>query len=766
MRLLAATLLVLAMGTPSLHAQQSPFDMTPERPPMQPAETEEAQADEAPRESEPRTSDIRRYLLPSGDLSLAGENAARSWVIGLTSAQAASPARLNLGYQNSVVTAPEASRLQLLVNGMIVLDEPLRSTDGVDEMVADLPPDLLRAGHNEISLRAWHRHRTDCTIESTYELWTNIDAARTYISFEDAAAGDLSTFEDLRTLGPDASGRFPISIIAPAIASGDIGAELMRLVQAVALHTNLPNLNFSIHPAPVQDDGARLRVALGSADELARIGDLQVGSPSGPIASFLPRSGDEPPTLVVSGRNREDWLAAIDRMLAPADRPTGGMRDVLMTENWRAPNAPMIYDRAEFSFAELGIRSERFSGRRHSTSFQFAVPADFYAGSYGEARILLDAAQTDAVMPGSMINIYVNGSIASSTPLAASRARVFDRLPIRLTMRHFEPGLNEVAIETILSTEQDEACMPGATADETSRFAVFDTSRFILPTFGRIGQRPDLSALGGTAFPYGLAQRPIAIVVDRSDTTELSAAANMLARMALSAGRSIPTAFTSSSDAARGSDAIFIGAINDVSTTVLGHVGVTERSRTAWGVSHGRAAPADGQQRTDAELWRQQMESRNWMSDVGEWFSETFGLTADMLRFIPTADTAFSPSQPAILLVAQEQNPVGNGVWTLVTAPDGAMLKVGTDALTDLDNWRRLSGRATTLESDLETVNALPVTTSFFVETQPRSLSNFRLILANWLSSNILSYALLLVVFCLLLGIATFGLLTRLGRRN
>ena len=55
---------------------------------------------------------------------------------------------------------------------------------------------------------------------------------------------------------------------------------------------------------------------------------------------------------------------------------------------------------------------------------QFAVPADFYADTYGEARLLLDAAYSEAVLPGSLVNVYVNGSIASSTPLTARRGAV------------------------------------------------------------------------------------------------------------------------------------------------------------------------------------------------------------------------------------------------------------------------------------------------------------------------------------------------------
>lgn len=766
MRLVAALLVAMVSGANALQAQQTPFDMAPERPPAEtivPDLPEEAPAEPAPTQP---AAEFHRLLLPAGSLTLPGENAARSWALHLTAAQAASPARLHLAYRNAVVVAPEGSRLQVRLNEVTVLDIPVRSADGLTDIVAELPENLMRAGRNEVAVRVRHRHRTDCTIESTYELWTEIDAARTYLSFSDPAAGALSSFEDMRAIGADAQGRARISIVAPAMAHGDIRADIMRLVQAVALYMGLPNLEFTIDAAPSPTDhDATLRVLVGSGEELTELGwNLSTG---GPVAAFLPPGAAQgPPTLMVSGRSREDWLVALDQMLMPVDRPAATRREALTTEAWRMPNAPMIYGRRDLSFAELGIRSEQFSGRRYATGFQFAVAADFYADSYGEARILLDAAYSDAVLPGSQINVYVNGTVAASMPIASQRGAILNRLPVKLTMRHFKPGLNDVVIEANLLTEQDAVCLPGATADDWPRFAIFDTSRFAVPDFARIGQRPNLTAMAGTGYPYNLVERPVSIVVERGDAGSLSAAADLLARMALSAGRSIPVSFTVSADTARGQDAIFLGAINGIPAGVLAQVGVADESRTSWPASHGRAPTGSGADQTNAEAWRRQMEGSDWLSEIGDWLSRTFDLTLDMLRFAPAAESAFTPSRPAMLLVAQETNPAGNGVWTLVAAPDGAMLREGTGALAEQSNWNRLSGNMATLESDLETVNAMPVASSSFIQTQPPSLSNYRLIAANWLSANILSYSLLLVAACVFLAIATSALLSRLGRKR
>lgn len=773
MKALLAALLLGAAGSGPVFAKTVPFDMSPERPALEndapairvapPVIVEEPLV----HPSQP-TQNVRRGLLPTGSLTLSGELATRNWSVHLTSAQASSPTRLQLAYRNAVVVASESSTLQLYINHVPVLETPVRSSDDYSQMTVDVPTALLRAGRNEISLRARQRHRTDCTVESTYALWTEIDSARTWLSFANPVAASFAGIADLRSLAPDAQGRTRINLVAPAIEHGDISNDVMRLVQAIALHANLPNLDYTISSTISDDENASLRVLVGSTEELAAVaGALPPGAASGPLAAFLPDPRDGVPTLVISGRSRTEWLAAIDAVLAPVDRPLGVMRETLNTQQWETPDAPMIYGDRSFSFAELGIRSVQFSGRRYSAKYQFAVPGDFFADAYGQARLLVDAAYSNAILPGSLLNIYVNGNIAASVPLNAVGGAILNRLPINFTMRHFKAGLNDIQIEANLLTEQDQTCLPGATADDTPRFALFDTSRFEVPQFARIGKRPDLDALVGTAFPYGRIEEPMAIVMERGDLSILSATANVLARMAISAGRAIPVTFLSSADAARQRDALFIGPINGIASGVLTQVGVDESSRTSWSAMPDGLSQQEGGGSVDLEVWRRQLDERgvnSWARRMGEWFSETFGITTDMLRFTPSTEAGFVPSQSDVLVLAQRANPAGTGVWTLLSAPDAMRLEQGARALSRQSVWRQPSGHLATLANDYETVTSQPAAVFSFVETVPSSFRNYRLIAANWLSTNILSYSLLFVLACIALGVTTSALLSRLGR--
>ena len=221
-----------------------------------------------------------------------------------------------------------------------------------------------------------------------------------------------------------------------------------------------------------------------------------------------PKSGA--PVLLISGPSWPAISAAIETIVSTVDRPATAIRDTLVTQRWSAPDAPLVLSATNLTFAQLGVKTTEFSGRRFRTSFNIAVPSDFYANAYGDATVLLDAAFTQNVLPGSHIDIYVNGNIASTVPISSTGGGIFRHLPIRVTMRHFKPGLNTLSLEAILMTKEDDICVPGTTAGTTPRFALFDTSEIHIPDFARIGQRPNLArdSLEAGRSPGGIAERP------------------------------------------------------------------------------------------------------------------------------------------------------------------------------------------------------------------------------------------------------------------
>ncbi|AUW41795.1 cellulose biosynthesis cyclic di-GMP-binding regulatory protein BcsB [Rhizobium leguminosarum] len=716
----------------------------------------------------PRPGDVRRFVVPFSKLGLGGEHDRRSWSVYLTPEQAAAKASFTFAYQNSIVVAPEASALTVYLNNRPIGQQRVGSPDGPSTVTFEVPPGLLQPGANLVTFEADQRHRTDCSIQSTYELWSNIDPAGTYLSFAGRDAAQLASADAIRAIGVDGAGKTEFDIVVPALEQPGTTKPLLRLAQGLSVLSSMPNQIFAFSTASLPAAGpGKLSVLVGTAAELRPLfPGLPPGAESAALAAFVtdPRSGS--PVLLISGPSWQAVSSAIDTIVSPTDRSSDVRRDVLTTERWSAPNAPLVFSDTNIALSQLGVKTTEFSGRRLRTSFNIAVPADFYANAYGEAKVLLDAAYTDNVLPGSHIDIYINDNIASTVPITTTSGGILRHLPIRVTMRHFKPGLNSVAIEAILMTKDDAVCAPGSTAGATPRFALFDTSELEIPDFARVGQRPNLAAMAGTAYPYGRATEPTPLFIDRVDADTLSAAATLLGQMAITAGHPIAVETVASPNTIGDRDAIFIGSISQMPTTALSQTNISTASQASWrSVVDTQVGVVDTG--TAFEEWNSRVSGgvlRSRITAFREWLSRNFDISRSSLQFVPGADEIFTPPNATTLLVAQGCSPTGAGAWTVVTAPSAKDLREGLEALTEQLNWPQISGHITTYSSKTGKIDTVPVTRFDFVPSTPWSIANYRLIAANWLSTNILSYAFLLVVFLLLIGITTSSMLKRLGR--
>lgn len=770
MRLAAAVLAFAAITSAS--ALAAPFDMTGERSQQGIVEAEPA-AEATPvvvPAVEPVAPTRLRYLAPFQRVSLDGEIASRNWSIYLTPGQAASAQTLNYGYRNAIFVAPESSKIALYINDTLVSEQPVQSPERISERSVALPAGLLQPGANTVSFRVIQQHRTDCTIESTYQLWTEIIPEQTYLALDPAAPEAAGTIEDVKAIGVDKAGRTRFRIVVPDLGPQGETDAVMRLSQSLALLGRMPNQSFDISETLGKPDGpGEMTVLVGTASTLSDIlPDMPDSARTTAFAGFLREPKSSRNVLVISGPTLAAIDTAVENIATALDRPANVQRETISTEAWTGSGTPFLRAGTRLSFAKLGVDTTEFAGRRFRTGFEIGVPADFYAGAYGEAEILLDAAYSDQILPGSHIDVYVNGSIASTVPITSTSGGILRHLPIRVTMRHFKPGANRVEIEAVLMAKSDAACVPGGLAPAQPRFALFNSSELHMPDFARIAQLPNLSAVAGTGFPYGPDRQPISLFLDRADGQTLSVAATFLGKLAVAAGRPMVVSAESSSVRIGEGNAIFIGAISQIPPMALERTHVADAARNAWG---NREAPlANGADNSEAiDQWRDRVSGGSWIGQVSvfeDWMKQTFDISFGSLQFLPTDEEDTLPPNSTSFLVAQGLSPEGSGTWTVLAAPSDGDLRGGMDFLSDEQSWTRLDGRVVLFDKVKKSVLALPAMRTQLVETQPFSLSNYRLIAANWLSTNILSYAALFGGSSLLLGLATSAVLNAFGRKK
>ncbi|MEJ8309609.1 cellulose biosynthesis cyclic di-GMP-binding regulatory protein BcsB [Agrobacterium larrymoorei] len=756
---------------PATPAQVPP--VSPQPAPSQPQTLPQPQAQPAPAAPQPVQTSVdprRRYILPFTELSLSGEIDQRQWTIYLTQQQAQAAQAITIAYQNAVVIAPESSNLEISINSVPLEKKSVASPDAEGSLSIPIPPGTLQAGANVVTLGVKQRHRTDCTIESTYALWTDINPAGTFITLNADVANRFETIEDIQAIGAGSEGLTSIDIVAPGLANPVMAESLLKLSQALALRTQMPNQEIAFHTAvPKERKAGSLIVLAGTSREIAAIASsVPPEVLAGPYAGFESNIVSNLSALIVGGPTPQALQTAIDSLAASAERPTGSLRSFLSTRNWHTPDAPLVFGDRRLSLSSLGVKSAEFSGRRFRTDFTIGIPADFYAAAYGEATLLLDAAYASDVLPGSHIDVYVNGNIASTVPVSNRGGGIFRHLPIKVTLRHFVPGANTVAIEAVMQTQADSDCLPGTTASATPRFALFDTSEFHMPNFARIGRAPDLAANRGVIQPYHASQQPVAVYMERIDPDVMSSAATLLGRMALAAGQPVAIDLVSSIAAVGDRDAVFIGTLAQIPPALAAQFNIAPASQTSWGEGGGRATPPAEQTDELFENWRERVDGGVWQGQISsfeEWIRRNFDISEETFRFLPGAEQVYTPPGNVNFMLAQGLSPGGEGVWTLATAPAIDTLRSGVKSMTELKRWTGLSGRIATYDPAADKVETIVAEQQTFFDTGPATFSNWRLIAANWLSSNTLSYALVFIGFLSLLGWVTFLLLRGLGRK-
>ena len=736
--------MVAAMAQTTQQREVAPFDMGSDGSGPAPMAVDPQQPDAVVAET-PEQLPFFRYIVPADSMRVEGENIDRAWSIYLTDAQANSPAKLNIGYQNSIFLAPEFSNLTVSINNIQIAQPPLNSSERVTDHRYEIPAGVLKPGYNLISFRLKQRHRTDCGLTSTYDLWTDIDPERTFLVFSDPDAALLSRTEDIRAVGVDDMGRTQFHIVAPGLSDPITADPLIELAQGLALLADMPNTYFTYSRGePAMFKSGVLPVYVGTSAELKPLlGDALPEIGTNQSARFISTNALGQSVLVLVAPSWQRIGPLVDGITRPAARSASVKDQAYSTHSWRKQDTQLLTGKRTLTFEQLGIPSQEFSGRVFRAEFAIGLPADFYADAYGEARLLLDAAYGPKVLPGSRLHIFVNDQLASTWPISTVNGAVLRRTPITFTMRHLRPGVNKIVLEAALLTKEDAECLPGTTSDEEARFAIFDTSEFDMPNFGRVAQVPNLWATSGASFPYSSHEDRIPLFIDSLDPDTYSTASNFVAKLANAARHQIPVDVVQSmSDVGKG-DAIFTGSIGLIPTEVLRQTQISQTSRSVWTQQVGGEANYDQAPETTIEQWDEAVTAGwyNWIFEVEKYLKRNYDLSFDTLRFLPRPDEDYLPPNSISMMIAQEPSPDDDGAWTLITAPTHDNLSNGMQALTKRQHWDAVQGRITTYNRNTGVIDNEPMGATIFIFDTPFSIRNIRLVLTNWFSTNTMSFS-------------------------
>ncbi|WP_036303207.1 cellulose biosynthesis cyclic di-GMP-binding regulatory protein BcsB [Methylobacterium sp. 77] len=772
-----------------------------------------------------RIASARRLPATTDGFRMEGEEASLSLPVYLTEAQTRGRQRLRISYLSAISVAPEASELMVSVNGTVIGRTSIQAPGAVKVVEFEIPEGNLKLGYNAVSLSASQRHRVDCSLNATYELWTQIDPSRSGLVVAPVAAANLE-LKDLPALEPDDSGALPVRVVTSDKPNLPRLERMIHAVEALGLIGRIaqPVVEFG----PPMSGRAGLNLIVGTAAELREMPDLEgIGPTGGPRLLVLPPRADKAPTLVVSGTSYgeiEDAIAALARGGETYGTATGLKAAALA-------RGIILEGDETVSLKSLGVSTREFSGRLLRTDFDVYLPSDFLPADYGKVMLNLAGAYAAGLTSEARILVDLNGSNAASVPLAQTRGEVFENNTIPLPLARWRPGLNRVAIMAQVPAPADETCGLNATDSKRERFLILDRASLSIPTLARAARIPDLAATTSGALAFVKGERRPRLVLPSLDKDTVAAATTLAARLAVAAGRMIDFELAGDMQGGASGPTLVVGPVRSLSPSTLSGLGLDpDQIRTIWQAraettrapgqsgsvpaptldrlrrnlpqrcslpeltmraavpSPSAAAPGETRRGAEAKLsdgdlvtkWDETLRARHPFVEAAAGTVERAGAVVSTLVGDPrTWFDAAKPSSATIavppgasLLMAQgfptkaAAQDGFDGSVTVVTAPNALLLKASTACLVDPAVWARIDGRFAFLDASdgsLETVAPRQVD---FVETKTRSLSNIRLVTAGWLSMNPAIYVALTLGFALLLGLTTSSLVRNIGRRN
>ena len=728
--------------------------------------------------------DIRRLPVGLKAFRFDGEWDEREWPVYLTDAQAKDAVTFQVVAQSSVSVLPDVSGLTLSVNETFVGRQRLGGSTGFSKLGFDLPKGVLKPGFNLIRLKAEQRHRVDCSLPATYELLTAIKPEQTGFVFagERGPLG-VESVADMAAIAPRGDGALVIRILTTGKLTPDMAGRAIKASQIIAVGSG--SLQPLVEFGPAGTDGSGLDLLMGTPEELravAGFGDF--GAITGPRYGFLPQRTNRSPTLVITGLSGADLDQAIERVAleTQALKPDGteaGKRAAM-----RQAGSAASGEREVIAFSDAGFSGAAFSGRLLRMGLNVAMPMDFMGADYDRMTLQLAGSHSEALNRDARVLVSINGANAAMQPLARSGARDLSMNRMFLPLGLMRPGVNRIEITAELPMPADAICLHRAGA-EANRLQLLNSSELTLPKVARIARAPDLAitAAGGLPFIKDGA-RPI-LFVPNPDRATMSAAATLAARIAVAGRRPLDFTFTTTAPALDGGEVLMVSPAPTLDPKLMQAAGLDpERVRIAWRNERKKSATKDlrpvslGETRHcdlpgDQPPAVGKVEARASSSTPSFSFASfepLVQISASLFGQTTAQDTRASEdvalSQRSMLIVSQGfPADDSRNLWTLVTAPDSAMLKAGVDCLTHPRIWTSVSGRLSALQAD-ETVRSVRDDGGRrYFATAPWSLGNLRLIGAAWLSLNSLAYVAACSALVLCLAASTLWLVLNVGRR-
>lgn len=745
----------------------------------------------------------RRPISMVGEESrLVGEAASREFPIFVTAGEAARTAKIQLAYRNAISVMPETFRLIVRINDVVVGETAVPNFNQSEVLSLGVPLGVLQAGFNSVRVSIRQTHRVDCSVNSTYELWTQLLPEQSALLFA-GASGEIRTPQELAAVNPGRDGTTPIRVRQFGTSVPSDLDQASRAVQAAVMFGNFIHPRVELTSESSNESG--LDLVVGTTSDLMSATGLKVPG-IGPRHQVHHNILTGNVTLVATGETAAEVEAALDDLLQKAQRaaPQGapaGIRALRNASGWKAVGGETM------TLADLGLDTEPFRGRFYRQTIRLQMPADLLAADYDRVTVSADAVYASGLLPTSKMIIRVNGTAIADAAMGNKAGAILGKQSYFLPVSTFKPGLNTIDFEAETRTSADEKCSLEALVDNRERFLLSGTGEVTIPSLGRVGALPNISSV----IPGGLSQLSdagdLTVFVPKARHEAIETALTTLGKMAGVSRHETKAHFVFDMVPAGTPHVLALGAYDDMPETILRASGLNvDRLRRAWHppasqiseklvvqprvqvASAGNTVPLSiNSQPTPTSIEKTgslAFESspattpqpsrmlkvfdsndshwlRRYVQSVKDAISRVTSQAANHASLLDVGKRADLPlTEASTLIVAQGARAEGpGGNWqtrllpnvtsmTVFVAPTPEHLSNAVREVLSGSLWQQFVGDAAVYNARDGSISTRVSEQILLVPTESLSLQNIRLIAAGWLSHNVAVYlAVLLGLF-------------------
>jgi len=333
---------------------------------------------------------------------------------------------LVITYRNSINVLAETSIITVFREGVeIGAWQPDAPTDFQQ---VTLPTDTLTTGLNRIVIRVEQSHRIFCGPEASFEIWTDIDLARSGV--EVPFGNRKPNIDDFRRA-----------------AGGQIAAYgTLPIVAAVAPATNL--MRHLDRWVVASGGGGTTRLSVQSpyavtSEALARI--AVIASSDLPSGAALPEVRQSPQGSLVLVLSPDTTVDMLDGLL-PLPAAIVGPPDLILGQG--------------VTLKELNMDDIMIRSRYQNVDVPFRLPDDWLVLTSERAQINLQYRYAENLPEGSRLLIKVNGTTVRFLTLFGEGGFTLPELAVGFEARLLKPGYNKISFEAIIPGDPVDMTCP------------------------------------------------------------------------------------------------------------------------------------------------------------------------------------------------------------------------------------------------------------------------------------------------------------------